>query len=81
MKRIYIAGCGGMLGEAFYKQFKDEYELMCTDIDINDVWLPPITNCLLARLRQFQGIHRFVCPFVKHRKGGNLQGFRFPDFT
>jgi len=27
MKKIYIAGCGGMLGEAFYKQFKDEYEL------------------------------------------------------
>ena len=23
MKRIYIAGCGGMLGEGFYKQFKE----------------------------------------------------------
>ena len=23
-KKIYIAGCGGMLGEAFYIQFKDE---------------------------------------------------------
>ena len=39
MKRIYIAGCGGMLGEAFYQQFKNDYELMCTDIDINDIWL------------------------------------------
>lgn len=39
MKRIYIAGCGGMLGEAFYKQFKDEYILKCTDIDVNDSWL------------------------------------------
>ena len=38
-KKIYIAGCGGMLGEAFYKQFKDEYELKCTDIDVNDKWL------------------------------------------
>ena len=28
-----------MLGEAFYKQFKDEYELKCTDIDVNDKWL------------------------------------------
>ena len=27
MKKIYIAGCGGMLGEAFYKQFKESYNL------------------------------------------------------
>ena len=39
MTRIYIAGCGGMLGEAFYKRFKDEYVLRCTDIDVNDDWL------------------------------------------
>ncbi len=39
MKKIYIAGCGGMLGEAFYKQFKTDYELKCTDIDINEDWL------------------------------------------
>jgi dTDP-4-dehydrorhamnose reductase len=38
-KRIYIAGCGGMLGEAFYVQFKDEYELKCTDKDVNEEWL------------------------------------------
>lgn len=37
--RIYIAGCGGMLGEAFYKQFSNEYELRCTDIDVNEKWL------------------------------------------
>ena len=39
MKKIYIAGCGGMLGEAFYTQFKDQYELKCTDIDVNEKWL------------------------------------------
>jgi dTDP-4-dehydrorhamnose reductase len=39
MKRIYVAGCGGMLGEAFYTQFKDEYEIKCTDIDVNEGWL------------------------------------------
>lgn len=39
MKKIYIAGCGGMLGEAFYKQFKDEYQLKCTDKDVNEEWL------------------------------------------
>jgi dTDP-4-dehydrorhamnose reductase len=39
MKRIYIAGCGGMLGDAFYKQFNNNYELKCTDIDVNEDWL------------------------------------------
>lgn len=39
MKKIYIAGCWGMLWEAFYKQFKDDYELKCTDKDVNDSWL------------------------------------------
>jgi dTDP-4-dehydrorhamnose reductase len=38
-KRIYVAGCGGMLGEAFYVQFKDEYEIKCTDKDVNEEWL------------------------------------------
>ena len=38
-KKIYIAGCGGMLGEAFYVQFKDDYVLKCTDKDVNDSWL------------------------------------------
>ena len=28
-----------MLGEAFYKSFSDEYELKCTDIDLNINWL------------------------------------------
>ena len=38
-KKIYIAGCGGMLGEAFYIQFKNDYEIKCTDIDVNEKWL------------------------------------------
>lgn len=38
-KKIYIAGCGGMLGEAFHAQFKDGYKLKCTDKDINEDWL------------------------------------------
>jgi len=39
MKKIYIAGCGGMLGEAFHSVFSKEFELKCTDIDVNDDWL------------------------------------------
>ena len=34
-----MAGCGGMLGEAFYTQFKNDYEIKCTDIDLNEKWL------------------------------------------
>lgn len=38
-KKIYIAGAGGMLGKAFYEIFKDEYDLKCSDIDVNEDWL------------------------------------------
>lgn len=38
-KKIYIAGCGGMLGEAFYSQFRNDYILKCTDKDVNEEWL------------------------------------------
>jgi len=37
--RVYIAGCGGMLGEAFHEEFSTVAELRCTDIDVNDIWL------------------------------------------
>jgi dTDP-4-dehydrorhamnose reductase len=39
MKKIYIAGAGGMLGEAFHAVFGSGYELQCTDKDVNDDWL------------------------------------------
>ena len=39
MKKIYIAGSGGMLGEAFYTQFKDDFILKCTDKELNEEWL------------------------------------------
>lgn len=34
-----MAGVGGMLGEGFYRVFKDDYKLKCTDIDVNEDWL------------------------------------------
>lgn len=37
--KVYIAGCGGMLGEAFFKIFGRDYELKCSDIDCNEPWL------------------------------------------
>ena len=39
MKKIYMAGAGGMLGEAFYNIFKEQYEIKCSDIDLNSSWL------------------------------------------
>ena len=33
-KKIYIAGCGGMLGEAFYKQFSDDTSIQSILIDL-----------------------------------------------
>lgn len=38
-KKIYMAGCGGMLGEAFHRVYGPENTLRCTDKDVNDIWL------------------------------------------
>ncbi|WQJ53637.1 MAG: nucleotide-sugar epimerase [Wendovervirus sonii] len=38
-KKIYISGCGGMLGDAFYNVFKNDYILKCTDKAITSDWL------------------------------------------
>ena len=51
MKKMYIAGCGGMLGEAFYKQFSD-FDLRCSDIDVNEPWLRKLDFRDLAAYRQ-----------------------------
>lgn len=50
MKKIYMSGCGGMLGEAFYSQFKDDYHLKCTDIDVNEKWL---SYCDIKDLKEY----------------------------
>lgn len=46
-----------MLGEAFYKQFGDEYELKCTDIDVNEGWLSYLD------FRDFDAYKKDVCRF------------------
>jgi dTDP-4-dehydrorhamnose reductase len=38
-KRVYISGCGGMLGEAFHQAFSTTTELKCSDIFLNEEWL------------------------------------------
>jgi len=57
MKKIYIAGCGGMLGEAFYIQFKEDYYLKCTDIDVNEKWLS------YCDIRDFESYRKDVVDF------------------
>jgi len=37
--KLYIAGCGGMLGEAMHRVLSQEHTLKCTDIDLNAKWL------------------------------------------
>lgn len=37
--RVYIAGCGGMLGEAVYEYFSPRCEVFASDIDQNTDWL------------------------------------------
>lgn len=40
MNRVYIAGCGGMLGRDVYRVFYDNhFDIMATDIDVNESWL------------------------------------------
>ncbi len=56
-KKIYIAGCGGMLGEAFYSKFKDDFDLKCTDKDVNESWLS------FLDFRDFQAYKKDVLEF------------------
>src|SRR3989344_2204676 len=36
---LLITGCGGMLGEAVYNQFKNRCRVYATDINLNEPWL------------------------------------------
>lgn len=51
-ERIYIAGAGGMLGSAIYKVFSDNYDLKCTDIDVNEDWIKYLDFRDLTAYRQ-----------------------------
>ncbi len=57
MRKIYISGCGGMLGDAFKKVFINDFELKCSDIDLNVDWL---TYC---DIRDFDAYRNDVLSF------------------
>lgn len=37
--RVYLAGVGGMLGEALHRVLAEKHELLCTDLNVNEPWL------------------------------------------
>jgi dTDP-4-dehydrorhamnose reductase len=63
-KKIFVAGCGGMLGEAFYHIFKDVYELKCTDKDVNTNWLSFLDFRDLTEYRK--QVQRFKADYLFH---------------
>ena len=63
-KKIYIAGCGGMLGEAFYNQFSNDYDLKCTDKDVNESWLTFLDFRDLTAYRN--DVHDFKPDYLFH---------------
>jgi len=62
--RIYISGCGGMLGEAFHKVFLRNFELKCTDIDVNSDWLSYLDFRDLGQY--MKDVHEFGADFLFH---------------
>jgi dTDP-4-dehydrorhamnose reductase len=56
-KKIYIAGCGGMLGEAFHHIFGSAGDIRCSDIDVNEKWLDHLD------FRDFAAYRRAVLSF------------------
>jgi dTDP-4-dehydrorhamnose reductase len=59
--RIYVAGCGGMLGEAVHKVFAASHEVECSDIDLNADWL---SHCDFRDFAQYAAAVRAFAPDV-----------------
>jgi len=62
--RIFIAGCGGMLGESFHKVFSRNFELRCTDINLNSEWLSYLDFRDLGSY--MKDVHEFGADFLFH---------------
>ncbi len=57
MKKIYMAGAGGMLGLAFFKEFSNDYDVRASDIDLNEQWLEALDfkdqDSYLGKVKEF----------------------------
>jgi len=54
MKKILITGCGGMLGDAIYNEFNENFDVLATDIDLNEKWL------IYLDVRNFYKVEKFI---------------------
>ncbi|MEM7258100.1 MAG: NAD(P)-dependent oxidoreductase [Pseudomonadota bacterium] len=55
--KVYIAGCGGMLGEAVYEYFSARADVKATDIDQNTDWLG------YADVRDYWGMYEDITAY------------------
>lgn len=55
--KVYIAGCGGMLGEAVYRLFNQRAVVKATDIEVNEPWLE------YADVRNYEEMRKSVTDF------------------
>lgn len=55
--RVFLAGVGGMLGEAIHKVLAEDHQLMSTDLDVNESWLEK------CDFRDFSEYERMVSAF------------------
>ncbi len=39
LEKLYVSGCGGMLGDAVYHRFNENYSVKASDINVNEDWL------------------------------------------
>lgn len=58
--RVYVAGCGGMLGAAVYARFSRQCAVRATDIDVNEGWLSH------GDVRDYHAIRRDILAFRPH---------------
>ena len=56
-KKVFITGCGGMLGKAVYERFAPHCQVLATDIDLNESWLE------YGDVIDFQGISEMASKF------------------
>ena len=64
MGRVYMAGCGGMLGDAFHEEFGGVCEIRATDIDLNSDWLDYLDFRDLEKYRD--DVRRFAPDYLFH---------------
>lgn len=58
--RIYIAGCGGMLGDSVYRCFSSIAEVRATDIVVNEPWIS------YADVRDYAAMRESILAFKPH---------------